>query len=597
MCIRWGMGPRYAGGPATVPRAEKPGRGIPERKGVVSLGKVLLQRGLIDSSQLEQAIAARKPSERIEHCLVRLGFIKERDCLQIYSEQLSIPLIDLSEVKIDPALLEETPSKVVHRDRVIPIDRHNGTIRVATSNPFNLYAFDELRMLMGGKVETVLATSEEISRVIKEHFGVGGHTVEAMIGQSEVEVVSEIDPDNADLIEQAQEATVVKLVNEILLEAVRDRASDIHIEPYENDLKIRYRVDGVLHTTNVPPEIRRFHAAIVSRIKILSNLNIAEKRLPQDGGFKIKAQNRDIDLRVSIIPTAFGGAVVMRILDKQSALTSLDKLGLIDEAFEGIDHLIKQPYGIVLVTGPTGSGKTTTLYAALNSIRTDSIKILTVEDPIEYYLDGIQQVQVKPHIGLTFASGLRSFLRHDPDVILVGEIRDLETAEVAINASLTGHLVFSTLHTNDAVTATTRLLDMGVEPFLVSSAVSGVLAQRLVRRICPSCREEYKPDPVDVPSDFKIEPGQKLFRGTGCRECRHSGYRGRLGIFELLPVGDEIREMILQRKSATDIQNTARANGLKLMREDGWSKVLKGITTAEEIVRVTKVDAVALSRL
>ncbi len=551
---------------------------------------------MITAAQLEQAKSARKPSERIEHCLVRLGFINERDYLQIYSEQLSIPLIDLSEVQIDTQLLNETPSKVVYRDRVIPIDRHDGTIRVATSNPFNLYAFDELRMLMRAKVETVLATSEEISRVIKEHFGVGGHTVEAMIGHSDVEVVSEVDADNADLIEQAQEATVVKLVNEILLEAIRDRASDIHVEPYEDDLKIRYRVDGVLHTTNVPPEIRRFHAAIVSRIKILSNLNIAEKRLPQDGGFKIKAQNRDIDLRVSIIPTAFGGAVVMRILDKQSAMLSLDQLGLMDEALEGIEHLIKQPYGIVLVTGPTGSGKTTTLYASLNTIKSDRIKILTVEDPIEYYLDGIQQVQVKPHIGLTFASGLRSFLRHDPDVILVGEIRDLDTAEVAINASLTGHLVFSTLHTNDAVTATTRLLDMGVEPFLVSSAVSGVLAQRLVRRICPNCREEYTLDPVDVPSDFKIERGQKLYRGVGCRECRHTGYRGRLGIFELLPVDDEVREMILQRKSATDIQGAARANGLKLMREDGWSKVIKGITTVDEIVRVTKVDAVALSR-
>jgi general secretion pathway protein E/type IV pilus assembly protein PilB len=551
-----------------------------------------MERGIITAAQLEQGKSARKPSERIEHCLFRLGIIEERDYLQIYSEQLSIPLMDLSEVAIDPALLQETPSKVVHRDRVIPIDRHNGTIRVATCNPFNLYAFDELRMLMGAKIETVLASSEEISRVIKEHFGVGGHTVESMIGDNLLEVVSEFDSDSADLIEQAQEATVVKLVNEILLEAIRDRASDIHIEPYEDDLKVRYRIDGVLHTTNVPPEIRRFHAAIVSRIKILSNLNIAEKRLPQDGGFKIKAQNRDIDLRVSIIPTAYGGAVVMRILDKQSALMSLDTLGLMDEALEGVLHLIKQPFGILLVTGPTGSGKTTTLYGSLNTIRSDSIKILTVEDPIEYYLPGIQQVQIKPHIGLTFASGLRSFLRHDPDVILVGEIRDLETAEVAINASLTGHLVFSTLHTNDAATATTRLLDMGVEPFLVSSAISGVLAQRLVRKICTGCREEYTPDPLDVPPDLMLEPGRKLFRGAGCRDCRHSGYRGRLGIFELLIVNDDLRELILARKSAAEIQEAACRNGLKLMREDGWAKVRKGITTVEEVVRVTKVDAI-----
>ncbi len=560
----------------------------------VTLGDLLQQRKVITAAQLKQAKAARKPSERIEHCLVRLGFVHERDYLAIYSEQLSIPLIDLSGLRMDVELLKQTPSKVVHRDRVVPIDRHDGVIRVATSNPFNLYAFDELRMLMGAKIETVLATSEEISRVIKEHFGVGGETVEAMLGESDVEVISPVDADNADLIEQAQEATVVKLVNEILLEAIRDRASDVHIEPYENDLKIRYRIDGVLHTTNVPPEIRRFHAAIVSRIKILSNLNIAEKRLPQDGGFKIKAQNRDIDLRVSIIPTAYGGAVVMRILDKQSVLLSLDQLGLVDEPLKGVQFLISQPYGIILVTGPTGSGKTTTLYAALNTIRSDAIKILTIEDPIEYYLDGIQQVQVKPHIGLTFASGLRSFLRHDPDVILVGEIRDLETAEVAINASLTGHLVFSTLHTNDAVTATTRLLDMGVEPFLVSSAVGGVLAQRLVRRICKECRQEYTPDKGDLPADFKVEKGQKFYRGTGCRDCRHSGYRGRLGIFELLLIDDEMREMIVHRKSASDILVVARQKGLKPMRDDGWNKVQNGMTTVEEIVRVTKTDVSAV---
>ena len=562
----------------------------------MTVGETLLKRGLVTAAQMEQAEEVRKSTERIEQTLSRLGFIEERDYLTIYSEQHSIPIVDLAEIKLDPELLKEMPSKVVHRDRVIPIDRHNGTIRVATNNPFNLYAFDELRMLMGAKIETVLATGEEISRVIKEQFGVGGQTVEAMIGDSAVEVISPVDPDNADLIEQAQEATVVKLVNEILLEAIRDRASDIHIEPYEDDLKIRYRIDGVLHTTNVPPEIRRFQAAIVSRIKILANLNIAEKRLPQDGGFKIKAQNRDIDLRVSIIPSAFGGAVVMRILDKQSALTSLDQLGLMDDVLAGVNHLIAQPYGILLVTGPTGSGKTTTLYSALNSIRTDKVKILTIEDPIEYYLDGIQQVQVKPHIGLTFASGLRSFLRHDPDIILVGEIRDLETAEVAINASLTGHLVFSTLHTNDAVTAATRLLDMGVEPFLVSSAVSGVLGQRLVRKICKGCREEYDPDPKNLPSDFTIERGKKLFRGAGCRDCRHTGYRGRVGIYELLIVTDEIREMIVQRKSAGEVLVVARERGLKLMREDGWEKVLKGITTVEEVTRVTKVDIAALSR-
>jgi type II secretion system protein E len=554
----------------------------------LSLGKKLLDSGKITAVQLEQATAARQPSERIERCLARLGFIEERDYLEIYSEQLSLPLVDLSEMEIDKALLSEIPSKAVHRYRLIPIERNNGTIKVATSNPFDLYAFDELRMLTGAKIETVLATDVEIARVIKQHYGVAGQTIQDMLGTSQVEVIHEDDPDNADLIEQAQEATVVKLVNEILLEAIRERASDVHIEPYEEGLKIRYRIDGVLHTTNVPPEVHRFHAAIVSRIKILSNLNIAEKRLPQDGGFKIKAQNRDIDLRVSIIPTAWGGAVVMRILDKQNVMYSLDQLGLMDQAFERLDRLIHQPFGIVLVTGPTGSGKTTTLYASLNAIRNDEIKILTVEDPIEYYIDGIQQVGVKPHIGLTFASGLRAFLRHDPDVILVGEIRDFDTAEVAINASLTGHLVFSTLHTNDAVTATTRLLDMGVEPFLVSSSVTGVLAQRLVRVICKHCKEEVKVDPAKLPPDFPLEQGQRLYTGRGCRECRHTGFRGRTGLYELLEIDDELRELILRRCSATELLTVARKKHLRLMRDDGWAKCLKGMTSVSEVVRVTK---------
>jgi len=557
----------------------------------VSLGDVLVQRKKITPEQLEQAKKAIKGSERIEKCLLRLGVIKERDYLEIYGEQLSIPVVDLSEIQIDVALLKEFPAKAVHRSHLIPIERRNGTIKVATANPFDLYAFDELRMLTGAKIETVLATEADISRIIKQYFGVGSQTVSDMIRESDLEIVSDVDSSDGDLVEMAQEATVVKLVNEILIEAIRDRASDIHIEPYEHDLKIRYRIDGVLHTTNVPLEIRRFQLAIISRIKILSNLNIAEKRLPQDGGFKIRVQNRDIDLRVSIIPTVFGEAVVMRILDKQSSLLSLDQLGLIGSAGLGMETLIRQPYGIVLVTGPTGSGKTTTLYAALNAIKSDQIKILTVEDPVEYYVDNIQQVQVKPRIGLTFAAGLRSFLRHDPDVILVGEIRDLETAEVAINASLTGHLVFSTLHTNDSPTATTRLLDMGVEPFLVSSSVSGVLAQRLVRRICTDCRVEYKPDPLDLPPDFPTDRCDVVFRGEGCRDCRHTGYRGRLGIFELLMVNDDIREMIVQRRSAGEIGRRAREDGYKLMREDGWDKVHEGMTAVEEVVRVTHVGA------
>ncbi|HEY3245002.1 MAG TPA: type II secretion system ATPase GspE [Phycisphaerae bacterium] len=555
----------------------------------MSFGELLLQRRKITAEQLEQALAARKgPHDRVERILIQLGFAKERDILELYGEQLSIPVVDLTQVQIDCDLLKQVPSKIVHRYRLVPIDRHNGTIRVATSNPFDLYALDELRMLTGTKIETVLAAETDIQRVIQQYYGVGGQTVEDMIQSSDVEVISEASDDARDLIEEAQEATVVKLVNEILVEALRDRASDVHIEPFEHDLKIRYRVDGVLHTTNVPPQIRRFQNAIISRIKILSNLNIAEKRLPQDGSFKIKAGNRDIDLRVSIIPGAFGECVVLRILDKQSVLLSLGDLGMTGPTYDRFRTLIDMPHGIVLVTGPTGSGKTTTLYSALNTIKTDEIKILTVEDPIEYFLDGVNQVQIKPKIGLTFAHGLRSFLRHDPDVILVGEIRDRETADVAVNAALTGHLVFSTLHTNDSATANTRLLDMGVEPFLVASSIEGVLAQRLIRTVCKECKEAYTPDRHKMPTDLKLEPGQKLYRGTGCRECRNTGFRGRIGIFELLSMTDDLRELILERASAAKLIECGRKHGLVLLREDGWDKVRQGFTTPEEILRVTK---------
>jgi general secretion pathway protein E len=553
------------------------------------LGDVLVKRGKITEAQLELAREkCKSPSDRIETVLLEMGFASELDVMAVVGEQLSIPVIDLGSIEVDPDLLEVIPARIVHRYQLFPVSRENGTIRIATSNALNLYAFDEIRMLTGMRVEPLLATNSDVKRAINNHYGVGGETIEAMMGDDGVEVVSDVSEEDKDLIEQAQEATVVRLVNEILLEAIRDRASDVHIEPHQEGLRIRYRIDGVLHTTNVPPEIRRFHSAIVSRIKILSNLNIAEHRLPQDGGFKIRAQNREIDLRVSIIPTVYGAAVVMRILDKTAALIGLPQLGMAGELLLQFEHLISQPYGIILVTGPTGSGKTTTLYSALNSIKNDQIKILTVEDPVEYQLDGISQVQVIPKIGLTFASGLRSFLRHDPDVILVGEIRDLETAEVAINASLTGHLVFSTLHTNDAPTANARLLDMGVEPFLVSSAIGGVLAQRLVRKICPDCQEAFDPDPDNVPADFDLQPGEKIYRGKGCRECRQSGYRGRFGIFELMSMNDELREMVVKRSAIDAMMDAARRNGMMSMRHDGFEKVRRGETTLEEVARVTK---------
>jgi general secretion pathway protein E/type IV pilus assembly protein PilB len=555
----------------------------------VSIGQILVERGSITDEQLQAAAAQRKnPTDRLDRILVQMGFIAETEVLDVLGEQLSIPVVDLAEVEIDVELLRKMPSKLVHRRGLVPIESQNGTLRVATSDPFDVYAFDELRMMTGQRVEPVLAPESEIQRIIKQNYGVGGHTLDEMTTEDDLEVLSD-SVDEADLVEMAQEATVVKLVNEILIEAIRDRASDVHIEPYENDLKIRYRIDGVLQTTNVPTTIRRFQQAIISRIKILSDLNIAEKRLPQDGGFKIRAQGREIDLRVSIIPTPFGEAVVLRILDKQSVNLSLIDLGMAPETHVQFEDLISRPHGIVLVTGPTGSGKTTTLYSGLNAIVSDTLKILTIEDPVEYYLEGVNQVQISPRIGLTFAAGLRAFLRHDPDVILVGEIRDKETADVAINASLTGHLVFSTLHTNDAPSANTRLLDMGVEPFLVASSVEGILAQRLVRTICKNCKESYIPEPDALPPDAGWSPGEPLYRGAGCRECRHSGYRGRKGIFELLMISDELRELIVQRASAPALLEVARRAGMKQLREDGWRQVHEGITTPEEVLRVTKI--------
>jgi len=554
----------------------------------VSLGDILVQRGKITREQLTQAMGAKRdPSERLDRVLVRLGLVGDREVLEVLGEQLHFPVVDLTKATIDVETLKQMPPKLVHRRKLVPLEKTNGKIRVATCDPFDLYGFDELRMLTGLDVSPVLASETEINNVIKKYFGVGGDTISQLVDDEKIEVVSEVNEEAGDLAEMAQDASVVRLVNDLLLEAINERASDIHIEPYENELKIRYRIDGVLQNTNVPPQIRRFQAAIISRIKILSNLNIAEKRLPQDGSFKIKVHGREVDIRVSVIPMVFGEGVVMRILDKQAVLLSLNDLGFAGDMLDQFVRVIHQPHGILLVTGPTGSGKTTTLYASLNQIVSDEIKVLTVEDPVEYHLAGINQVSVNLKSGLTFARGMRSFLRHDPDVIMVGEIRDLETAETAIQASLTGHLVLSTLHTNDAASATTRLLDMGVEPFLVASSLEAVLAQRLVRVICSKCREPYQPKPTEVPPDFGWK-GEPLYRGRGCRDCRNTGFAGRKGIFELLMLDDDLRELVLQRASSSKILNAARAKGLVLLREDGFVKVRKGITTIDEVVRATK---------
>jgi general secretion pathway protein E/type IV pilus assembly protein PilB len=563
----------------------------------MQLLKRLVERGALSEADAARAAEAQAaaPNKPLHELLVEKGFAREEHVLPALAEELGMDVIDLANRTVDPETLKAMPLKLVHRRTLMPLSRENGTLVVATGDPFDVYALDELQTLTGLQVVPVLASPKEIARLIKVHFGVGGETVTAMMEEradERVELLEELEADDSELAKQAQEASVVKLVNEILVEAANERASDIHIEPEEHGLRIRYRVDGLLQSQPLPPEINRFQSAIISRIKIMAHLNIAEKRLPQDGRIKMRVQNREIDVRVSIIPMTHGEGIVMRLLDKGRMVFNLANVGMLPDTYQTFRKLIDRPHGIVLVTGPTGSGKSTTLYSALNEVKEETLKIITVEDPVEYQQPGISQIQVHSKIGLTFAAALRSILRHDPDVILIGEMRDLETAESGIQASLTGHLVFSTLHTNDAPSAFTRLIDMGIEPFLVGSTVEGVMAQRLVRTICPQCKAEYHPDPKDVPDDFpKNGSGPlQLWKGAGCRACRQTGYQGRQGIFELMVTGDTIREMCVQRVSAAAIRTEALKEGMITLRQDGWRKVLGGITTLEEVARVTAGD-------
>jgi type II secretion system protein E len=560
------------------------------------LTKRLLQKGLLVESDLERVREAQAaaPSKPIHEILIEKGFAKEEAVLAALAEELGMDLVDLSNKTVEPDVLQSLPLKLVHRHTLMPLSRDNGTLIVATGDPFDVYALDELQTVTGLQIVPVLASPREIARLIKTHYGVGGETVSSLIQERAndgVELLEELETDDSELAKMAQEASVVKLVNEILVEAANERASDIHIEPEESALRIRYRIDGILQTQSLPPEITRFQAAIISRIKIMAHLNIAEKRLPQDGRIKMRVQNREIDVRVSIIPMIHGEGIVMRLLDKGRMVFNLANVGMMPEHYKTFKQLIDRPHGIVLVTGPTGSGKSTTLYSALNEIKDETLKIITVEDPVEYQQPGISQIQVASKIGLTFAHSLRSILRHDPDVILIGEMRDLETAESAIQASLTGHLVFSTLHTNDSPSAFTRLIDMGIEPFLVSSTVEGVMAQRLVRTICPECKEKYELPAADVPSDYPHDAKVvQLHRGAGCRACRQTGFRGRQGIFELMVTGDTIRELCVQRANASAIRNQALKEGMITLRQDGWRKVQQGITTIDEVARVTAGD-------
>ena len=552
----------------------------------MTIADILTQKGLLTAEQLADAQRLQQAEGlRLDRAVVQQGWLTEQKLLEVFGEQLHLPVVKLEDRAFDGELLRSLPARVVYRQRLVPVGRVDGILQVATSDPFDLYAFDDLRLLTGLNIQPVLATRDEIEKVIKAHYGLGGDTLDEMVGEDDAPAA--LETGSEDLLEAAQEASVIKLVNEIILEAVNERASDIHVEPYEHHMAIRYRIDGVLQEAPVPPQMHRFAAAIISRIKILANLNIAERRIPQDGRIKFNVGGRQIDVRVSVIPMLFGEGVVMRLLDKANVLFTLPQLGMDERSFGIFKGIIDRPHGIFLVTGPTGAGKTTTLYAALNAIVGPGLKVLTVEDPVEYNLTGVNQIPVNAGVGMTFEKGLRAILRHDPDVVMIGEIRDLETGSAAIQAALTGHLVLSTLHTNDAASAPMRLIDMGVEPFLISSTLTGSMAQRLVRRICSKCKADYEPDRAHLPRDLVLAPDAKLWRGAGCPNCRNTGYRGRSGLYELMEMSDAIAEKIIERAPSYQIVNVAKQGGLRLLREDGWDKVRSGATTPDEVVLCT----------
>jgi len=557
-----------------------------------ALLKTMEQRGLITEQAARDVDALVAQGRSLDEALLSAGGASEEQILRYLSSEFGIPLADLEQVPPSKEFLAQFPARILMTHGLVPLREQDSVVLVACSRLFDTVGLDELRLACGRDVRLVLATSSEINRCLKGLLGVGADTLQSLVSESAgagVEVVDQDIDDNVDLAEAAEDASIVTFVNQVLAEAIERRATDVHFEPFENSLRVRYRVDGVLQEANVSSEVRQFQPAIVSRLKILSHLDIAEKRLPQDGRIKLKVASREIDVRVSVIPMLHGEAVVLRLLDRGVTLLGLEHLGMDERDRRTFERILDLPHGIVLVTGPTGSGKTTTLYAGLSRINDVERKIITIEDPVEYHLHGINQIQVSTKTGLTFARGLRSILRHDPDVILVGEIRDHETAQIAVQASLTGHLVFSTLHTNDAPGALTRLVDMSVEPYLVASSLEMVLAQRLVRLICPECRQEYRPPDVGaLRMEFGDDVPEVLCHGRGCRKCQGTGYHGRTGIFEIMPLMESIRAMIMERASAGDIRKEAAKHGMRSLREDGWRLVRTGKTTLEEVLRATK---------
>ena len=566
--------------------ATKPGK---------SLSEILLESGKISSDKLEKVLSVQPQStEGLAQRLVDLGLISETALLETLSEHLEIPFVSLKEFHQQTVMLENLSEKFMRQYKFVPLSLENNVLTIAVSNPYDLYACDAVRMVTDYEVNINLAREEEILDAVGKLFNTDSSSMGRIIediGKDTDELSLDDEGDVDHLKDLASEAPVIRLVNLLITRAIELRASDIHLEPFEGDFKVRYRIDGVLHDVEAPPT--RLQAAVISRIKIMAKLNIAERRLPQDGRIKLRVLGKEIDFRVSTLPTMFGESVVLRILDRESVILDLEKLGFPDYDLSKFRDLINRPYGIILVTGPTGSGKTTTLYAALSEINSPEKKIITVEDPIEYQLGGVNQVQVKSSIGLSFANVLRSILRQDPDIIMIGEIRDAETAEIAIHSALTGHLVFSTLHTNDAAGAVTRLLEMGMENYLISSSMLGIMAQRLVRVICPECKEVYTPE-MGVMEELGVDKNEakdlSIYKGAGCEKCAQTGFKGRQGIYELLMVNDDIRELILDKAASNIIKDKGRSNGMKTLREAGWDKVRSGISTVSEVLRVTQVE-------
>ena len=517
----------------------------------------------------------------------------EESVLRWLAHEYGLAYTTLDDIEPDRELLSLFPARILLKEELLPLKRVNGTVEVATSRLFATQGLDALKTLTGLHLKPVLASSEAIQREMKKRLGVGADTL-GTLGEASFEVVDEHPEDDTNLDTAAEDASIIRFVNQVLRDAIELRASDIHLEPFEDELRIRYRIDGVLQEVPVPAQIKRFQPAIVSRVKILSHLNIAEKRLPQDGRIKIRIDESEVDIRVSVIPMLHGEAVVMRLLRQNATLRGMPQLGMETRELECFRRVLQLPHGIILVTGPTGSGKTSTLYTALNEINDAVRKIITIEDPVEYQLRGINQIQVSEKAGLTFARGLRSILRHDPDVILIGEIRDQETAQIAVQASLTGHLVFSTLHTNDAPGALTRLVDMGVEPYLVASSLEAVLAQRLVRVLCKQCKaEDHSPAAQSFKAQVGIPANTTIYRSVGCRECRQTGFFGRRAIFEWMDSDNEIRQLILKNSSSDLIRDAARRAGMRTLADDGWRLVRLGVTTVEEVLSVTTAKEVA----